>query len=178
MRLLSRVGSPRAAIAALTGVTALYMVLVAFGNITDYETNHAFVQHVFAMDTTFGSPRTSWRAITSPTLVTIAYVLIIAWEVVVALVMVAALVMWLRRRDAVARQLSSTGWVMQALLFGAGFIAIGGEWFVMWQSKDWNGLAPAFQNFVVAGLGLVLLHSARTAPDDRARTPHDRPGHD
>ncbi|MDU0291793.1 DUF2165 domain-containing protein [Saccharothrix longispora] len=152
-------GSPRAAIAALTGVSALYMTLVVFGNVTDYETNHAFVRHVLAMDTTFGSPNTSWRAITSPALVTAAYVLIIAWEAVTALVLLAALVTWLRRREETARQLSSTGWVMQALLFGGGFIAIGGEWFVMWQSKDWNGLAAAFQNFVIAGLGLVLLHS-------------------
>ena len=52
MRLLARVGSPQAAITALTGITALYMGLVVFGNVTDYDTNHAFVQHVFAMDTT------------------------------------------------------------------------------------------------------------------------------
>ena len=51
---LNRRGSQAslAAITALTGITALYMGLVVFGNITDYETNHAFVQHVFAMDTT------------------------------------------------------------------------------------------------------------------------------
>ncbi|MFC6091100.1 DUF2165 domain-containing protein [Saccharothrix lopnurensis] len=161
MRFLARVGSPQTAIAALTGVTALYMALVVFGNITDYETNHAFVRHVLAMDTTFGSPNTSWRAITNPTLVTTAYVLIILWEAVTALVLIAALVSWLRRREDLARRLSSTGWVMQALLFGAGFIAIGGEWFAMWQSKEWNGLTPAFQNFVIAGIGLVLLHASR-----------------
>jgi predicted small integral membrane protein len=161
MRLFAGVGSLKAAITALTGITALYMGLVVFGNITDYETNHAFVQHVFAMDTTFGSPRTSWRAITDPTVVTVAYVLIIVWEAVTALVLLAGLVAWLRRREEVARRLSSTGWVMQALLFGGGFIAIGGEWFVMWQSKDWNGLSAAFQNFVIAALGLVLLHAGK-----------------
>jgi predicted small integral membrane protein len=161
MRLLARVGSTKTAITALTGITALYMGLVVFGNITDYETNHAFVQHVFAMDTTFGSPNTSWRAITDPTVVTVAYVLIILWEAVTALVLLAGLVAWLRRRDETARRLSSAGWVMQVLLFGGGFIAIGGEWFVMWQSKDWNGLTPAFQNFVVAALGLILLHASR-----------------
>ncbi|MFI9010494.1 DUF2165 domain-containing protein [Actinosynnema sp. NPDC053489] len=154
-------GSLRAAITALTGITALYMGLVVFGNVTDYGTNHAFVQHVLAMDTTFGSPNTSWRAITSPTAVTVAYLLIIAWEAVTALALLAGLVAWLRGREAVGRALSSTGWVMQALLFGGGFIAIGGEWFAMWQSKDWNGLTPAFQNFVVAALGLVLLHAGR-----------------
>ncbi|MEU4744583.1 DUF2165 domain-containing protein [Actinosynnema sp. NPDC023658] len=154
-------GSPRAAITALTGITALYMALVVFGNITDYETNHAFVQHVLAMDTTFGSPNTTWRAITSPIAVTVVYVLIILWEAVTALALVAGLVAWLRGREEVARRLSSTGWVMQALLFGGGFIAIGGEWFAMWQSKDWNGLSAAFQNFVVAALGLILLHASR-----------------
>jgi predicted small integral membrane protein len=161
MRLLAGVGSPKAAITALTGITALYMGLVVFGNITDYETNHAFVRHVLAMDTTFGSPNTSWRAITSPTIVTIAYLLIILWEAVTALVLLAGLVAWLRRREEPARRLSSTGWVMQVLLFGGGFIAIGGEWFVMWQSKDWNGLSAAFQNFVVAALGLILLHAGK-----------------
>ncbi|QFZ16557.1 DUF2165 domain-containing protein [Saccharothrix syringae] len=161
MRFLGRVGSPQAAIAALTGFTALYMVLVVFGNITDYETNHAFVRHVLLMDTTFNSPFTTWRAISSPTLVTVTYVLIIAWEALTALVLVAALVAWLRRREETARRLSSTGWLMQVLLFGVGFIAIGGEWFLMWQSKDWNGLNAAFQNFVIAGIGLVLLHASR-----------------
>jgi predicted small integral membrane protein len=161
MRLLARVGSPQAAITALTGITALYMGLVVFGNVTDYGTNHAFVQHVLAMDTTFGSPNTSWRAITSPAVVTAVYVLIILWEAATALVLLAGLVAWLRRREEVARRLSSAGWVMQVLLFGGGFIAIGGEWFVMWQSKDWNGLSAAFQNFVVAALGLVLLHASK-----------------
>ncbi|MCE6994293.1 DUF2165 domain-containing protein [Saccharothrix sp. S26] len=161
MRLLAWVGSLRAAVTALTGITALYMGLVVLGNVTDYDTNHAFVQHVLAMDTTFGSPNTSWRAITSPAAVTAVYVLIILWEAVTALVLVAGLVAWLRRREEVARRLSSTGWVMQVLLFGGGFIAIGGEWFLMWQSKEWNGLSAAFQNFVVAALGLVLLHAGR-----------------
>ncbi|MFD1147903.1 DUF2165 domain-containing protein [Saccharothrix hoggarensis] len=161
MRSLAWAGSLRAAITALTGITALYMSLVVFGNVTDYDTNHAFVQHVLAMDTTFGSPNTSWRAITSPTLVTIAYVLIILWEAATALVLLAGFVSWLRRREEVARRLTSTGWVMQVLLFGGGFIAIGGEWFLMWQSKDWNGLSAAFQNFVVAALGLILLHAGK-----------------
>lgn len=159
MRLLSRVGSPEAAIAVLAAITAVYMGLVAFGNITDYETNHAFVQHVLAMDTTFQSPNTMYRAITSPVAVTVAYVLIIAWEVLTALVLFAALGAWLGRKTVVARRLSSLGWTMQVLLFGGGFIAIGGEWFLMWQSKDWNGLSAAFQNFVVAAAGLILVHA-------------------
>lgn len=156
MRLLGRVGSPQAVAAVLTAITGAYMALVAFGNITDYETNHAFVQHVFAMDTTFQSPNTMYRAITNQTVVTVAYVLIIAWEVVTAAVLLTALVAWLRGRPA-ARGLSTAGWLMQVLLFGGGFIVVGGEWFLMWQSKDWNGLSAAFQNFVIASVGLIVV---------------------
>ncbi|NUT94254.1 MAG: DUF2165 domain-containing protein [Saccharothrix sp.] len=160
MRLLARVGSPQAAVAVLVAITGVYMGLVVLGNVTDYGTNRAFVEHVFAMDTTFQSPNTMYRAITNQTVVTLAYLLIIAWEAVTAVVLLAGLVAWLRGRTAVARRLSSVGWVMQVLLFGGGFIVIGGEWFLMWQSKNWNGLTAAFQNFVIAGVGLIVLHSS------------------
>ncbi|MCX5384234.1 DUF2165 domain-containing protein [Streptomyces sp. NBC_00083] len=147
----------------LTAMVALYMALVAFGNITDFDTNRQFVRHVLAMDTTFKDPDLMWRAITSHTLQDIAYVLIITWETVAALVLVAGAVSWvagLRGRAGLgrARWLSTVGLLMVLLLFGAGFIAVGGEWFAMWQSKSWNGLDAATRNFTVAGIVLVLVH--------------------
>lgn len=157
MRVLSRLGSLRLVVAVLTAISAVHIGLVAFGNLFDYDTNYAFVQHVFAMDTTFKSPHTMWRAITSPGLVTTAYVLIIAWETLTALVLVAGVVAWIRG-SAVARSLSSLGWLMEAALFGGGFIAIGGEWFQMWESSKWNGLTPALQNVIIASVGLILVH--------------------
>ncbi|MFB9902546.1 DUF2165 domain-containing protein [Allokutzneria oryzae] len=157
MTVLARLGTARVALAALTGVTALYFVLIVFGNVTDYGTNEQFVVHVLAMDTTFKDPDVLWRAITDPTLATIAYVLIIAWEAVTAVVLVSAFVAWLRPgRAETARRLSVLGWVMAVLLFGGGFIAIGGEWFQMWQSSTWNGMEAAFRNVVIASFGLVL----------------------
>ncbi|MFH9419438.1 DUF2165 domain-containing protein [Streptomyces sp. NPDC017529] len=146
----------------LTGTVALYMALVAFGNITDFGTNQAFVQHVLAMDTTFKDPDLMWRAIESRTLQNTAYVLIVIWETVAALVLVAATARWARelRRGAGytgARRWSTIGLLMVLLLFGAGFIAVGGEWFAMWQSQSWNGLEAATRNFVVAGVALVIV---------------------
>ncbi|MGO1049541.1 DUF2165 domain-containing protein [Crossiella sp. CA198] len=165
MRLLMGLGGPRTVGAVLTGVTALYLTLVVFNNLTDFGTNHAFVQHVFAMDTTFKSPNTSWRAITSPALVNIAYVLIIAWEAATAVVLIIATVSWLRSSTEVARRIGSLGLAMMLLLFGGGFIAIGGEWFCMWQSKQWNGLQAALQNVIIAGVALIV-----TQVLDRVRT--------
>ncbi|MFD7668914.1 DUF2165 domain-containing protein [Streptomyces sp. NPDC059788] len=147
----------------LTGTVALYMALVAFGNITDFGTNQAFVQHVLAMDTTFKDPDLMWRAVESRTLQDIAYVLIIAWETVTALALAAAAFLWAQELRgstgyARARRVSTAGLLMMLLLFGAGFIAVGGEWFAMWQSKSWNGLDAATRNFVIAGVALVVVH--------------------
>ena len=158
MGFFARIGGLRFAVVVLTAMTALQMTLIAIGNITDFGTNQAFVQHVLAMDTTFRSPHTMWRAITSPGLQDTAYVVIIMWEVLTALVLIAALVQWVRAKNATARRLSTLGWVMWVLLFGVGFLAIGGEWFQMWQSEKWNGLQPALQNFLVATVALVVAH--------------------
>jgi predicted small integral membrane protein len=155
MRLLTRLGGPHVVVGVLTAISALQLALITIGNITDYDTNHAFVQHVFAMDTTFKSPDMMWRSITSPGLVTGAYVLIILWEGLSAIALIAAVVAWIRGSAAAAR-LSALGWLMEAMLFGGGFIAIGGEYFQMWESSKWNGLTPALQNLIIASVGLIL----------------------
>ncbi|KUN87727.1 hypothetical protein AQJ66_08790 [Streptomyces bungoensis] len=140
----------------LTGVLALYIALVALGNITDFGTNQQFVRHVLAMDTTFKDDHLMWRAITSTGLQDTAYVAIIVWETVAALVLIAGTYLWARRDQDRARRFSTYGLLMLVLLFGAGFIAIGGEWFAMWQSKTWNGLEAATRVLVLTGLALIV----------------------
>ena len=90
---ISALSSLPLAFLVVTVLNALYILLVAIGNVTDYGTNLAFVQHVLAMDTTnFGAapgteldPDVMWRAITSPTEQTIAYLGFIVWEAGAAL---------------------------------------------------------------------------------------------
>ncbi|MFJ7422303.1 DUF2165 domain-containing protein [Streptomyces uncialis] len=178
-------GTLPVAAAALTVTVAVYMALVAFGNITDFGTNQQFVRHVLAMDTTFKDEDLMWRAVESHTLADLAYLAIIVWETLAALVLLAAGWLWLRALtggarnapgtpgdDALdrARAVATLGLVMVLLLFGLGFIGIGGEWFAMWQSSDWNGLDAATRNVTLAGLALVVvrLPTGRGATD-RAR---------
>ncbi|NEB95249.1 DUF2165 domain-containing protein [Streptomyces bauhiniae] len=142
----------------LTGVLALYIALVAVGNITDFGTNQQYVRHVLAMDTTFRDDHLMWRAITSTALQDTAYVAIIAWETAAAAVLVWGTWLWARRDHTRARRFSTYGLLMLILLFGAGFIAIGGEWFAMWQSKTWNGVDAATRVFLLSGVALIVNH--------------------
>ncbi|MGW3202879.1 DUF2165 domain-containing protein [Streptomyces sp. NPDC001135] len=146
----------RLAAGVLTGILALYIALVALGNITDFGTNQQFVRHVLAMDTTFKDPDLMWRAVTSTWLQDTAYVAIIVWETVAALVLIRGTWLWAWRKDDAARRWSTYGLLMLLLLFGAGFIAIGGEWFSMWQSKTWNGLEAATRIFLLSGVALIV----------------------
>ncbi|GAA5211236.1 DUF2165 domain-containing protein [Streptomyces thinghirensis] len=140
----------------LTGILALYIALVALGNITDFDSNQQFVRHVLAMDTTFKDDDLMWRAITSEGVQDTAYVAIIVWETVAAFVLIYATWLWVRRDHAPARRMTTYGTLMLMLLFGAGFIGIGGEWFAMWQSEDWNGLEAATRVFLLSGVVLIV----------------------
>ncbi len=147
----------------------LLMALIAFGNITDYGSNRPFVQHVLAMDTTFGSPGVMWRAIDDPTVQTIAYLAIIAAETT------AAVIIWwgvwrlwrARRADAAgfraAKAAAVAGVTLSMAIWLGGFLAIGGEWFAMWQSATWNG-ADSAGRFLLAG-GIVLLFLNQPDPE-------------
>src|SRR5262245_31846170 len=85
---------------ATVAAVALFFLLVAIGNVTDYGSNFQFVRHVLSMDTTFNSPNLMWRAITAPALHHAAYVLIIAWEILTALLLLAGTVAMWRQRSA------------------------------------------------------------------------------
>jgi predicted small integral membrane protein len=162
-------------------VNALYIFLVALGNITDYGTNYAFVQHVLSMDTTnFGQPEgqgldpdVMWRAIDNPVAWNIGYVGIIVAESLAAVLLIVALVHFARALFGSAgygpaRLWASMGLSLIVLVFAGGFIALGGEWFQMWRSVAWNGLDPAIRNAMLAGIGLVLLHLPSPAWEKRA----------
>jgi predicted small integral membrane protein len=163
-------GTLPVACTVMVGINALYMLLVAFGNITDYGTNFDFVSHVLSMDTTnFGAPAgegldsdVMWRAIEADWVHHLAYIGVIIWESAAAIVLLCSLWAWLRasrtRSFDLARRLRTIGLAMILVLFMGGFIAIGGEWFQMWRSTSWNGLEPAFRNSVLAAFGIVLMH--------------------
>lgn len=148
---------------AVLAAVALHMSLAVFGNLTDYGTNWDFVQHVLAMDTTFKKPALMWRAIDDTALQAIAYAAIVAAELVGAVLLWAGFArLWKQRSSAAeafheAKGLAVFGLAWCFLIWVGGFIAVGGEWFAMWQSQTWNGLAAATRFATVTGIALLFV---------------------
>ena len=146
-----------------TASFALWMSLVAMGNLVDYPTNFEFVRHVLSMDTTFPQNRLMGRALPGPLVHHVAYGIIILTELATAaLCWWGAIRMFRSRRDKKsfrqATEIAAAGYLLAIVLFFVGFMTIGGEWFAMWQSEVWNGLDPAFRTVTIATLFLLLLY--------------------
>jgi predicted small integral membrane protein len=146
----------------LTWAVAIFASLVVFNNLTDYGSNYLFVSHVLRMDTTFPENRALWRAIESPVLQHAFYwIIILAEAAIAALCWVGGLRLLSSIHDAGgfnrAKGLAIAGLTLGIVLWFTGFIAIGGEWFLMWQSETWNGQDAAFRLTVIVGIVLLYL---------------------
>src|SRR5690606_23061888 len=131
---------------AFVAAIAFFASLVSFGNITDYGSNFAFVQHVLLMDTIFPDSTIKYRAIESNTLHHAAYIFIIAMETLTAILCWIGAFAMLGALGGNARSFNrSKKWGILGLSLGflvwqVGFMSVGGEWFGMWMSSTWNGI--------------------------------------
>jgi len=152
------------------GSAALFALLVTFNNLVDYPTNYTFVRHTLSMDTTFPGNQLMGRAINSAMLWTIAYWLIILAEAATGLLLALATFHLARAvrasaaRFNAAKQFVALGVGFGFLLWFTGFTVVGGEWFAMWQSKDWNGQAPAFRFYMTLLAILIFVNQPDGEP--------------
>ena len=127
----------------------LLTLIIAFSNLTDYSTNFQFVKHVLSMDSIFENSTVKYRSITNNTIHHLAYLFIITLDLSMAYFFItSASQLYLQRKNSkeqfnLAKKNAYIGVSLGILLWFIGFTVIGGEWFSMWQSNDWNGLAPA-----------------------------------
>jgi len=148
---------------ALVAAVALFYSLVVFNNLADYEANEQFVHHVLQMDTIFSGNLNLWRAVGSRSLQTLFYWAIISWEsaaMVLTWIGVVQLTLAVRQSYGAfnhAKRFSVAALTLGLLLWFIGFLTVGGEWFLMWQSRSWNGQEEAFRMFASIGVVLILL---------------------
>jgi predicted small integral membrane protein len=153
----------RTAKLVLVFAVAVFYSFVVFNNTTDYDSNYQFVRHVVMMDSTFPGNRGMWRSLERPAWHTVFYISIIAWEAATML-----LCWWggwrlaqaLRRTARVferAKRVAIAALTLGLLMWLVAFLGVGGEWFLMWQSKTWNGQDAAFRMFTIIGIVLLLV---------------------
>jgi predicted small integral membrane protein len=142
---------------------ALFYSFVVFNNTTDYDSNYQFVRHVMMMDSTLPGNRGMWRSLERPAWHTVFYISIIAWETVTMLLcwwggwrLAQALFQTARVFDR-AKRVAIAALTLSLLMWLVAFLGVGGEWFLMWQSKTWNGQESAFRMFTVIGIVLLLV---------------------
>jgi predicted small integral membrane protein len=150
---------------------ALLAALITFTNVTDYDSNYQFVRHVLSMDTTFPDNAAMYRAITAPWAWTAGYWAIIAGEGLTAALFLVAGLRLLRAREQPAAVFNAAkgpfhlAAAVAFLVWFVGFMAIGGEWFLMWQSATWNGQEAAFRFYVTVLAVLIYVNQ----PDGELR---------
>jgi predicted small integral membrane protein len=143
---------------------AAFLLLVTFDNLTDYGSNFAFVRHVMSMDTTFPGNALMYRAVTTPALWHLAYAVIIVSQATAGLLYLVGGVRLYRARHAPgaafnqAKSSTIAASLLGFVVFFFMFMVIGGEWFSMWQSKDWNAQEAAYR-FYMAVLGVLIFVS-------------------
>jgi predicted small integral membrane protein len=162
MKTLNESMTLRVAKTALVFAVAFYYLLLVFDNLTDYNSNFQFIRHVLMMDSTFSENHAMWRALNPPLWHTIFYISIIAWESVTLLLCGWGAIRMARalRGSAAtfskAKNVAIAALTLSLLMWLLAFLSVGGEWFLMWQSKTWNGQEAALRMFVVIGIVLLL----------------------
>lgn len=153
----------RGAKIALIFAVALFYTLVVLNNVTDYDSNYEFVRHVLMMDSTFPGNHGMWRAINSPAMHTTFYLSIIAWESITMILAWAGGFRLVRSFSAQgvdfdrAKSIAFLALTIALLMWLVAFLSVGGEWFLMWQSHNWNGQDAAFRVFAVIGIVFLLV---------------------
>lgn len=148
---------------ALLAAMALYFTVVVFNNVTDFGSNYQFVRHVLTMDTTFPGNHGMWRAMPWPPMHLVFYIGIICWETLCAALGWRSVAALLRARHATvakfarAKRLAAMALTAGMMLWFVAFITVGGEWFLMWQSRIWNGQDAAFRMFMIEAAVMILL---------------------
>jgi predicted small integral membrane protein len=158
----------RSAKILLVAGIALFYTLVVFNNLTDFNSNYQFVHHVLSMDSTFPGNHGMWRALPSPAMQLAFYISMIAWEIVTTVLLwwgVANLLRTLRGSVVAfqtAKRVPVMALTLSMLMWLVAFLSVGAEWFLMWQSRTWNGQEAAFRMFTVVGLVLLILLQPET----------------
>jgi len=148
---------------AFVAAIAFFATLVVIENVFHPSINFPFVEHVMMMDTIFPDAPLGYRAINNPIIHWAGYVIIVAGEILTAvLCWMGAAAMWCQRKaDArafhLSKRLAIWGLAIGFLVWHVAFMSVGGEWFGMWMSQQWNGIPSAYRFFITILVVLIYV---------------------
>jgi predicted small integral membrane protein len=70
-----------------------------------------------------------------------------------------------RAQFAAALNIAVIALTTSLLMWLVAFLDVGGEWFLMWQSKMWNGQEEAFRMFTIVGVVFLVVVQCEPTPD-------------
>lgn len=149
---------------AMAAMIALLTFLITLNNILDYDSNYEFVRHVLSMEDTSPTNTLISRAVAHPILLSLSYWTIIVGEGVTCLFfLMGSWKLWRAKRASglifnQAKKWVYAGATMAMLVWFLGFMVIGGEYFLMWQSAIWNGQESAFRFYMSVLAVLVYIN--------------------
>lgn len=129
-------------------------LIAGYDNIRYPEANKPFVYHTLVMDTTFQTGLRS-RAITDTRVHWLAHYFLALSELVCGTLCLLGSILFLVK-STYAKAVSTWGLLTGVAIWFFGFRAIGGEYFGMWQSKQWNGL-PDGERIALCFLAILKL---------------------
>lgn len=142
---------------------ALMYTLIVFDNVTDFDSNYQFVRHVLTMDSVAPGNHGMWRALRQPWMHLVFYLSIIAWEIATTVLLVWGVRALIRARHSTtaifnsAKRVPVIALTVSLLMWLVAFLTVGAEWFLMWQSRTWNGQEESFRMFTVVGIILLIV---------------------
>ncbi|MBL7817914.1 MAG: DUF2165 domain-containing protein [Saprospiraceae bacterium] len=147
-------------------IVGLYLGLIVFNNVSDYNSNYQFVSMVAKMSDVFSAPKNDWRKIESDMLHHVLYMGIIIFEFIVSCLLIFGAYQMSKKMDSdaqlflTAKRPTSIGLALGVFLWFFIFLTVGGEWFLMWQSQKWNAQGNAFF-LTICFMLFLIFHTQR-----------------
>jgi predicted small integral membrane protein len=140
--------------------------MVGFNNILDYQTNFYFLSHVAGMNDLISGTANTWRAVRNPLILHGMYLVVIGCECTSGLLIIrGAINMSFSPANSTEVKVHPSllnGLLIAIFLWFFIFVCIAGEWFLMWQSDQYNAQATAFALTLIYLLFYLIFTSGKT----------------
>jgi predicted small integral membrane protein len=150
-------------IVILFSVAALFL-MTFINNLADYNSNFNYVQNILRMNSLYPGNTLLGRAIDNDSVHHLVYWAIMGIEGTVSVLVSLGGVQLVRHLRGSAQEFNSSkgvaalGFGLGLFLMVFGFMVVGGEWFMMWQSEKWgSGLNSAARVVLVTGIAYLSL---------------------